>query len=297
MISPRSFVVRWEVSTLRSLCVGNCAIFHDPCTIHEQAIAICTKYAKIMVYFSVQATTVYYLREGRHDWIQRKFVVYVTIQTKAKYGAALYWMRKGLPYIGGRGNSRGLQVRKALPFNVFRILLVSAIQFVAVCVLNMYRAVKCVPLFKTLYGSRSRRSRKPCKTFDTRPLQFKPFAKTLLLILQKSIWPTKHKDGQSSLHWNWIYLNSQHKYILNSTLLENFHHLNNWAHQSAKRCFSYRTAFSDSNRNDPHCFSFKSGQLGKHHWGWDREVELSAFYQFPNPHQSLFFLRRCYSVD
>ena len=110
-----------------------------------------------------------------------------------------------------------------------------------------------------------------------------------LLILQKSIWPTKHKDGQSSLHWNWIYLNSQHKYILNSTLLENFHHLNNWAHRSAKRCFSYRTAFSDSNRNDPHCFSFKSGQLGKHHWGWDREVELSAFYQFPNPHQSLFF--------
>ena len=178
MISPRSFVVRWEVSTLRSLCVGDCAIFHDPCTIHEQAIAICTKYAKIMVYFSVQATTVYYLREGRHDWIQRKFVVYLTIQAKEKYGAALYWTRKGLPDIGGRGNSRGLQVRKALPFNVFRILLASAIQFVAVCIFNMNKAVKCVSLLRTLYGSKSRGRRKPCKTLDTSPLQFKHFAKT-----------------------------------------------------------------------------------------------------------------------
>ena len=99
--------------------------------------------------------------------------------------------RKGLPVIGGRGNGRGLQVRKALPFNVFRILLASAIQFVAVCVLNMYKAVKCVSLFRTLYGSRTRGRRKPCKTFDTSSLQFKPFAKTLLLILQKSIMTHK----------------------------------------------------------------------------------------------------------
>ena len=42
-----------------------------------------------MVYFTVQATTVYSLRESRRDWIQRKFLVYLTIQTKEKYGAAL----------------------------------------------------------------------------------------------------------------------------------------------------------------------------------------------------------------
>ena len=78
--------------------MSNCAIFHDPCTIHEQAIALCTKYAKVFQNTGyeenyatfLQATSVYYLQEGRNDWIQRKFVVYVTIQTKEKYGALLY---------------------------------------------------------------------------------------------------------------------------------------------------------------------------------------------------------------
>ena len=79
--------------------IGSENIWHLPESFRVKSVNLCTKYMlrfarildtmEIMLCFSVQATSVYYLREGCLDWIQRKFVVYVTIQAKEKYGAAL----------------------------------------------------------------------------------------------------------------------------------------------------------------------------------------------------------------
>ena len=208
------------MSTLRSLCVGNCAIFHDPCTIHEQAIALCTKYAKVFQNTGYEGNYATFLRPGnncllltrRSPWLDTKEICGISHHKNKTEIWCSFVRAKACRLLEVEETVEACRFAKPYPSTFFAFcwqVQFSLLLFASWICTKQWNVFHCLELcMEAEPGGGGSLARLLMQVHCNSSLLQKPsfsFFKSLL-------WPTKHKDGQSSLPWNWSCLSTQVQY-------------------------------------------------------------------------------------